>query len=81
MPEDMPANIEARLTKKLSPMETSTSPRITRDSFAGGTKMAMNMPYRPTDRALTTEAGKILPRITPRQVPAAQPGQARAMAP
>ena len=48
---------------------------------AGGIKMAINMPYRPTDRALTTEAGKILPRITPRQVPAAQPGQARAMAP
>lgn len=39
------------------------------------------VPYSPTDSALTTFAGRILPISTPRQVPAAQPGQASAIAP
>ena len=62
-------------------MQIATSRRITRECFAGGTNMAMNMPYKPTDSARTMASGRMLPMITPRQVPIAQPGHASAIAP
>ena len=48
---------------------------------AGGTMMAMNMPYSATLRALTSRPGSTLPITTPSQVPMDQPGMATPIAP
>ena len=81
MPDETAANRGRRLTAKLAAMLASTTPSTTRLCRAGGMMMARNMPYNPTERALTSRAGSTLPITTPRPVPMAQPGMATVMAP
>ena len=65
----------------LSAKLTSTHRSTARFFRAGGTMMARNMPNSATDSALTTRAGRMLPAVTPRAVPSAQPGMAGMNAP
>ena len=66
MPELIP-EMTGRLAKaKLAAIDTATTPATILLFLAGGIMMAMNIPYSPTLKALTTFAGRIFPINTPR---------------
>ena len=75
------ANHEIWLAPKLHAKLMKINPQITLFVRAGGMMIAKNIPYNATLRALTTDAGRILPAIIPTAVPLAQENPARINAP
>ena len=76
VPDAMPESKDAYVNIKLAVMEIITSSAMILFCLAGGMMIARNIPYNPTLKALTILAGRAFPRITPRQVPITQPGEA-----
>ena len=69
------------MNKADTAIESSATPATTRFSFAGGTTIAMNMPYSAMPSALVSTPGKMLPAAAPSVVPSTQPGTAAAIRP
>lgn len=62
-------NLKAQLRAIADRMQS----RVGRLFFAGGTIIAMNIPYIAIPRAETTVAGRMFPAAEPSRVPALQP--------
>ena len=67
----------AKLARKLA----ITTPPTILSVLAAGMMMAINIPYSATLKALTIDAGRMLPATIPKAVPSDQPGRAIAIAP
>ena len=57
----------------LKTIEIIIIPKRTLFSLAGGTIIAINIPYSATPKALNALIGKILPESAPKNVPLTQP--------
>ena len=66
--------------RPLHTKQSTTIPKITLFFLAGGIKMARNIPYKATLKALTRRSGSRFPAMAPRAVPTAQQGDANKMA-
>ena len=62
-----------KLKQELKATEASSTSNTALLSFAGGTTIAINMPYMAMPRALLIEPGSSIPAPAPRRVPRAQP--------
>ena len=70
-----------RDNRKLQAKLNRTSSVMILFFLQAGTKIAMNMPYKATDKALTILRGRTLPMRMPNAVPKAQQGEAKQIAP